>query len=57
MAKKPKDGLQWRVERDLNLDELARELEELSAKGWEIVSILGPLSGGFAIVAKRMLTL
>lgn len=64
MAKKKKaaasttgDGVLWKVARDVQLAQLAHTLTRLSADGWTIEAILGPLSGGLVIVAKRFVVL
>jgi hypothetical protein len=46
---------QWTVTEGVALNELDRALEDLSARGWTIGFILGPFSGGLAIVASRVL--
>ncbi len=55
--KKPqKSGRQWKVVQGVHVTKLEGELDVLSARGWDVRTILGP-PGNLAIVATRVLVL
>lgn len=57
MTKKEKSAIQWKVLTGLSLAGLEKALEEWSGRNWEVISILGPLNSGIAVVLRRTLVL